>query len=108
MPDTSDGLGSVKRILQIDAQVGAALSDRLHPSTNALLYPPPLVLGTYFAYYYLYRHRAQQTCRPRATAKPSLRNNVQSSAYFRKDAPLSKPVVSRTWECNQGLGLVEK
>ena len=55
-----------------------------------------LVPGTYFAYYYLYRHRARQTCRVACDCEAiNLKINVQSSAYFRKDAPLSKPVVSK-------------
>jgi len=36
---------------------------RLHQVPMLYFILLSLVLGTYFAYYYLYRHRAQQTCR---------------------------------------------
>jgi hypothetical protein len=58
-----------------------------------------LVLGAYFAYYYPYRHRAQQTCRAACDCEAiNFKNNVQSSAYFGKDALLSKPMVSKDAE----------
>lgn len=89
------GLESVKKILQIDAQVEPHLSNPPAFKYQCSTLSFSLILGTYFAYYYLYRHRAQQTCQVACDCGAiNLKNNVQSSAYFRKDVPLSKPVVS--------------
>lgn len=63
-----------------------------------------LVLGTYFAYYYLYRHRAQQTCRVACDCEAiNLKNNVQPTPISGKMHRCLSLWFLKMWECNQGL-----